>query len=162
MGRFRWVLLQVKGWLVFGRRAIVFGNFTVSNPKNVKIGANCHINHDVFLLGRVGINIGDNVVLSARCMLLDAGLESRSLSDFKNHLHVDAPINVGNGAWIGAGAIILPGVTIGEHSIVGAGSVVRLDVPVRTVVAGNPARVIRPVGPLDGVASEVAEVAASV
>lgn len=149
MGRLRWILLQAKGWLVFGRRAIVFGNFTVANPKNVKIGANCAINHDVFLLGRVGITIGDGVVLSARCMLLDAGLETRSFEKFEGHAHVDAPIKVGNGAWIGAGAIILPGVTIGEYSIVGAGSVVRKDVPPRTVVAGNPAKFIRAVGPAD-------------
>lgn len=160
MRRFRWVLLQVKGWLVFRRRAIVFGNFTVSNPKNVKIGANCHINHDVFLLGRVGITIGNDVVLSARCMLLDAGLESRSFADFKEHVHVDAPIKVGNGAWIGAGAIILPGVTIGEHCIIGAGSLVRRDVPARTVVAGNPAKVIRPVGLSDGLAFNVPRTAA--
>jgi acetyltransferase-like isoleucine patch superfamily enzyme len=147
MGRLKWILLQAKGWLVFGHRAIVFGNFTVANPRNVKIGKNCAINHDVFLLGRVGITIGDDVVLSARCMLLDAGLESRSMADFKDHAHVDAPICVGDGAWIGAGAIILPGVTIGEHSIVGAGSLVRKDVPARTVVAGNPAKVIRTIGP---------------
>lgn len=155
MGRIRWVLLQVKGWLIFRRRAIVFGNFTVSSPKNVKIGSNCHINHGVFLLGRVGITIGNDVVLSARCMLLDAGLESRSFVDFKEHVHVNAPIAIGDGAWIGAGAIILAGVTIGEHSIVGAGSLVRHDVPARTVVAGNPAKVIREVGLSDGLALDL-------
>jgi acetyltransferase-like isoleucine patch superfamily enzyme len=153
MGRLKWIWLQAKGWHLLGRRAIVFGNFTVANPKNVKIGANCHINHDVFLLGRVGITLGDNVVLSARCMLLDAGLESRSMAHFQDHAHVDAPITIENGAWIGAGAIILPGVTIGEHSIVGAGSVVRKDVPPRTVVAGNPARIIRKFGPSEAQAA---------
>ena len=149
MGRLKWILLQAKGWLTFGRRAIVFGNFTVANPRNVKIGANCAINHDVFLLGRVGITIGDNVTLSARCMLLDAGLNSHSLPEFRHQAHVEAPITVGNGAWIGAGAIILAGVTIGEHSIVGAGSLVRKDVPARAIVAGNPARLIRTLDPAE-------------
>jgi acetyltransferase-like isoleucine patch superfamily enzyme len=153
MGRLRWILLQAKGWLVFGRRAVIFGNFTVSNPKRVTIGANCHINHDVFLLGRTGISIGNDVVLSARCMLLDAGLDSHSLSGFEQRRHIDGPIRVGDGAWIGAGAIILPGVTIGDQSIVGAGSVVTKDVPARTVVAGNPARVLRAVDLQDALAS---------
>lgn len=153
MGRLRWILLQAKGWLVFGRRAIVFGNFTVSNPKRVKIGANCHINHDVFLLGRTGITIGNDVVLSARCMLLDAGLDTHSLAGFDERRHIDGPIVVGDGAWVGAGAIILPGVNIGERSIVGAGSVVTKDVPARTVVAGNPARVIRSVDRQDGLST---------
>ena len=147
MGRLKWIWLQAKGRLVFGRRVTVFGNFTVVNPKNIKIGSNCAINHDAFLLGRVGISIGDNVVLSARCMLLDAGLDSQASDGLRDHDHVASPIIIENGVWIGAGAIILPGVTIGPNSIVGAGSLVRKDVPPRTIVAGNPAKIIRPTGP---------------
>jgi maltose O-acetyltransferase len=149
MGRLRWIWLQAKGRLVFGRRVTVFGNFTVVNPRNVNIGSNCAINHDVFLLGRVGISIGNDVVLSARCMLLDAGLDLQASHGLRDQDHVGAPITIGDGAWIGAGAIILPGVTIGEHSIVGAGSLVRKDVPARTIAAGNPARVIRAIDPID-------------
>lgn len=150
MGRLKWIWLQAKGRIIFGRRVTVFGNFTVVNPKNVKIGSNCAINHEVFLLGRVGIAIGDDVVLSARCMLLDAGLDSRATNVRRDQEHVAAPIMIENGVWIGAGAIILPGVTIGEHSIIGAGSLVRKDVPPRTIVAGNPAKVIRPIDPTEG------------
>ena len=147
-------MLQAKGRLIFGRRVTVFGNFTVVNPKNVRIGSNCAINHDVFLLGRTGISIGDGVVLSARCMLLDAGLDTRTSGSRKDFEHVAAPITIGNGVWIGAGAIILPGVTIGEHSVVGAGSVVRKDVPERAIVAGNPAKVIRQIGPTEDLTSD--------
>jgi len=149
MGRLKWIWLQAKGRLVFGRRVSVFGNFTVVNPKNIKIGSNCAINHDAFLLGRVGISIGDNVVLSARCMLLDAGLDSRAFDGLQDQVHVAAPITIENGVWIGAGAIILPGVTIGQYSIIGAGSLVRKDVPPRTIVAGNPAKIIRAIGPAE-------------
>jgi maltose O-acetyltransferase len=153
MGRLSWILLQAKGWLIFRRRAVVFGNFTVANPSMVKIGNNVRINHGVYLLGRAGITIGDDVVLSARCMLLDAGLDSHSLAAMSESRHVDAPITIGKGAWIGAGAIILPGVTVGEHSIIGAGSVVTRDVPARTVAAGNPAKVIRIIESEEGISA---------
>lgn len=53
------------------------------------------------------------------------------------------PIVVGHGVWIGAGAVILPGVTIGEHAVVGAGAIVTKDVPAGVIVAGNPARIVR-------------------
>jgi maltose O-acetyltransferase len=53
------------------------------------------------------------------------------------------PITIGSDSWVGGGAIILPGVTVGEHCVVGAGAVVTKDVPAYSVVAGNPARVIR-------------------
>jgi len=153
MGRLKWILLQAKGWLIFRRRAVVFGDFTVSNPRNVRIGNNVRINHGVFLLGRTGITVGDDVVLSARCMLLDAGLDSHSSVGLEAGRHVDRPIHVDDGAWIGAGAIILPGVSVGKHSIVGAGSIVTGDVPPGTVVAGNPARVIRVIDSQDGISA---------
>jgi acetyltransferase-like isoleucine patch superfamily enzyme len=135
-------LLAVKGRWVFRRSVRVFGNFKVIEPQRVTIGANCAINHGVFILGRVGVHIGDDVVLSARCMLLDAGLDTQDTRGVESRSHVAKPIRIEDGAWIGAGAIILPGVTIGHRSVVGAGSVVTKDVPAGTVVAGNPAKPI--------------------
>lgn len=132
----------LKGWWVFRRPVAVFGKFTVVNPARVKIGRNCAINHGVYILGRCGIDIGDDVVLSANCMIIDGTLATRSLDSGARN-YVDKPVRIEDGAWIGAGAIILPGVTIGIQSIVGAGSVVTRDVPDGCVVAGNPARVIK-------------------
>jgi maltose O-acetyltransferase len=129
--------------MTFGRAVDVYGQFTVVYPRNVRIGANCGINHDVFILGRCGIDIGDDVVLSARVMLIDAGLDPATFEVPAERKYIDGPIRIGRGVWIGAGAIILPGVRIGERSIVGAGSVVTRDVPARSIVAGNPARLIR-------------------
>jgi acetyltransferase-like isoleucine patch superfamily enzyme len=129
--------------MVFGRAVDVYGNFTVIHPKNVRIGTRCGINHDVFILGRCGIDIGDYVVLSARVMLIDAGLDPATFDVPLERKYIDGPIRIGRGAWIGAGAIILPGVTVGEGSIIGAGSVVARDVPAFCIVAGNPARLIR-------------------
>jgi acetyltransferase-like isoleucine patch superfamily enzyme len=138
--------LASKARRLFGRKVAVFGDFTVIHPKNVRIGSNCAINHDVFIIGAHGIDIGDDVVLSARVMLIDAGLDPASFGTPAERRYVDRPIRIGRGTWIGAGAMILPGVTVGERSVVGAGSVVTRDVPALSVVAGNPARVIRKIG----------------
>ena len=147
--RVRHFVLRVKGRWVFGRPVAVFGDFTVVNPKRVTIGSNCAINHGVFILGHTKIEIGDDVVLSARCMLIDGGLDAQGFDRTDTRTYVDRPITIGDGAWIGAGAIILPGVTVGARSMVGAGSVVTKDVAPRSVVAGNPAELIRMIGAAD-------------
>jgi maltose O-acetyltransferase len=136
------IVLRWKARRLFKQRVEVFGNFTVINPANVSIGSRCAINHGVFILGRTGITIEDDVVLSARCMLLDGGLQTAGFESTETRGYEEAPIKIEQGAWIGAGAIVLPGVTIGARSVVGAGSVVTKDVEECQVVAGNPARVI--------------------
>lgn len=136
------MLLQLKGRRIFGKKVGILGDFTVLNPKNVTIGDFCGINHGVFIVGRSRVEIGSYVVLSARCMLLDTGLEKAEFIDRDFPRHFDGPIKIEDGAWIGAGAIILPGVTVGRKAIVGAGAVVTRDVPPHSVVAGNPAKII--------------------
>jgi acetyltransferase-like isoleucine patch superfamily enzyme len=144
MGRLGRELLRLKAWWLFGQRRIhVYGNFTAINPRAIRLGTNVAINEGVFLLGRAGITIGNDVVLSARCMLIDAGLAFDDVRPMGQRDHWQAPIRVEDGAWIGAGAIVLAGVTIGKSAVVGAGSVVTKNVPAGAVVAGNPARQIR-------------------
>jgi maltose O-acetyltransferase len=141
----RKLILQSYGYFIFGKQVHVLGRFTVANTKNIRIGYNCSINHDVFILGRDEILIGNNVILSARCMLLDAGF------DVDKYMNLDTPdyeykksfIHIDDNVWIGAGAIVLARVTVGRNSIIAAGSVVTKNVPPYTVVAGNPAKVIR-------------------
>ena len=67
----------------------------------------------------------------------------------KKAAQYNLPVRIGDNVWIGAGAIILPGVTIGENSVIGAGSVVTKDIPANVVAVGNPCRVLRPIGPED-------------
>lgn len=140
--RCHWYLLQLKGLVVFGRRVGIFGPFTVVNPKFVTIGRDCGINHNVLILGHSKVEIGNGVILSAGVMLIDSGLVLEGYSEVAFPSHFDSYVVIKDGAWIGAGAIILPGVTVGTKSVVGAGSVVTRDVPAFAVVAGNPARVI--------------------
>lgn len=138
----RHALLQMKGYVVFGKRVGILGDFTVANPANVTIGRDCGINHGVFILGRNRIQIGDRVVLSAGVMLLDSGLDVNGYASADFPHHIDSYVIIEDGAWIGARAVILPGVTIGQKSVVGAGSIVTKDVPPFSVVAGNPARIV--------------------
>ena len=138
----RKIILQLNGYIVFRKKVGVIGGFTVVNPRNVKIGDNCGINHGVFILGYEKITIGSNVILSARCMLVDAGLNKTEFMEHEFPRHVSGPITIEDGAWIGAGAIVLASVNIGRKAIVGAGSVVTKDVPDFAIVAGNPAKVI--------------------
>lgn len=120
----------------------------------VEIGRNSYIGSS-HIISASRITVGDDVLISWGCHLVDHDSHSaqwskrqRDVSNWrngqKNWEHVStAPIAVGNKAWIGFNSIILKGVTIGEGAVVGAGSVVTSDVPPFTVVAGNPARVIR-------------------
>ena len=87
---------------------------------------------------RIGddVQIGPNVQLLTPTHPLDPGLR-------RAKWEAAEPIEIGANAWLGGGAIVLPGVTIGENSVVGAGAVVTRDVPSDVVVVGNPARVIR-------------------
>jgi len=139
IAKLRYYAYQAYGILVFGKRVYIHGRFKVGNVGNVSIGHGCSINEGVFILGRSRIEIGNNVTLSFRCTLLDAGLDLSS----SDRVHTEQRIVIEDGVWIGAGAIVLPGVTVGEGSVVGAGSVVTKNVPPHVVVAGNPARQIR-------------------
>jgi len=137
-------LLNIYGWLIFKKKVRVHGLFVVGNRKNIKIGENVAINSGVFIQGHSCIDVGDDVVLSPRCMLLDSGLQIEGICKAKPRKpHIRTSIKIGNNVWIGAGAIILPGVSVGDNCVVGAGSVVTKDVPPSAVMAGNPARIIR-------------------
>ena len=104
----------------------------------VKIGRNVVINSDCLMMAAGGITIEDEVMIAANAQLISNNhdLDNRWIITCK-------PVRICRRAWIGAGATILPGVTIGENAVVGAGSVVTKDVEANTIVAGNPAKVIK-------------------
>lgn len=104
----------------------------------VKIGKNVVIQSGCLMMSAGGITIEDDVMIAANLQLISNNhdLDNRWIITCK-------PIRICRRAWIGAGATILPGVTVGENAVVGAGSVVTHDVEPNTIVAGNPAGLIR-------------------
>lgn len=110
--------------------------------KRLRIGEHVSMNTGCFFDLNAPITIGSHVAIGHEVMLLTTSHEIGD-SDHRAGTTFSAPVTIKDGAWIGARCIILPGVTVGEGSIVGAGSVVTKDVPPNTLVGGVPAKVIR-------------------
>lgn len=117
--------------------------YFIGNPKvvgsyqNLLMHDNSRINYSCFLLARTKIEIGYNTGVAYGVTILTGADPRNELN--KLYKPMNAPVIIGNNCWIGARSIILPGVTIGDYSIVAAGSVVTKDVPSGVLVAGNPA-----------------------
>lgn len=110
--------------------------------KNITIGKNVFINSCCHFQDQGGIFIGDNVFIGHNVVLATVNHSLKPLEKRKNYNH---PIKIENNVWIGSNVTILPGVTLGEWSVVGAGAVVTKDVPPYTVVGGVPAKIIKKV-----------------
>jgi acetyltransferase-like isoleucine patch superfamily enzyme len=111
--------------------------------RHLRIGRNCYIGESVYFDLAHEITIADNAVLSGRVSILTHADCNRSAYLAAEFPRVCMPVMIEEGAWIGFGATIFPGVTIGREATVAAGSVLREDVPPRTVYAGVPARAMR-------------------
>lgn len=111
-------------------------------------GNHVYANFNLTLVDDGDIFVGDNVMFGPNVTLATAGHpvepERRRLG-----MQFNIPIHIGNNVWIGAGSIILPGVTIGDNTIIGAGSVVTKDIPAGVVAVGNPCRILREIGEKD-------------
>jgi maltose O-acetyltransferase len=125
-----------------GEGTVVMPSFTCDYGYNIRLGRNVFINYQCVFLDCARIEIGDDVQVGPAVQLytarhpLDAAVR-------RSGLESASPIRIGNDVWIGGAAVVLPGVTIGDRSVVGAGAVLVRDVPQDTVVVGNPARVVR-------------------
>ena len=118
----------------------IFTPLHINYGKNTKIGKNVFINFDCVFLDLGGITIEDNVLIAPKVSLLSEG---HPISPGSRHSLVPQPIHIKRNAWISANATILPGVTVGENSIVAAGAVVSKNVPDNCIVAGVPAKFIK-------------------
>lgn len=126
----------------------VKGPFKITAPfycdygKNITIGKNFYTNHNCTILDGAKVRFGDNVFIAPNCVFSTAGhpidAEQRNVG-----LEIALPITVGDNVWIGTNVSVLPGVTIGSNTVIGAGSVVNKDIPDGVVAAGNPCKVIR-------------------
>ncbi|PRZ23453.1 sugar O-acetyltransferase [Flavobacterium granuli] len=108
--------------------------------KNINIGKNVFVNHACTFMDRGGITLEDNVLIGPKVNLITT---NHPINPNERRATISLPIVIKKGAWIGVGATILPGVTIGENSIVAAGAVVFRDVADHTIVGGVPAKFIK-------------------
>jgi acetyltransferase-like isoleucine patch superfamily enzyme len=118
----------------------IFTPFHINFGKHTSLGKNIFINHACSFLDLGGITIEDDVLIGPRVNLIT---ENHPVDPNKRKSLLCKPILIKRNAWIGAGATILPGVTIGENAIVAAGAVVSKDVAKNTIVAGVPAKYIK-------------------
>lgn len=109
---------------------------------NIEIGENFYANHNLIILDANKIEFGDNVFIAPNCGFYTAG-HPLDVEKRNQGLEYAKPIKVGNNVWIGGNVVVLPGVTIGDNVVIGAGSIVNKDIPSNTVAVGNPCRVIK-------------------
>ena len=115
---------------------------------HVHLGSNIYANAGLKLVDDTHIYIGDCTMLGPNVVIATAGhpiepsLRSRGMQ-------YNLPVRIGSNCWLGAGVIVMPGVTIGDHSVIGAGSVVTKDIPSGVIAVGNPCKVMREIGEHD-------------
>lgn len=139
------IAVKLRIWkLVFkhlGKETFVARTIVVYNPENIIIGDRSIINEYVMLNARTSLIIGSDVHISPFVIINTGGLVYGEISTRRKHL--ECPVIIKDGAWIGSGAIINPGVRIGENTVVGAGAVVTSDLPDNVVAVGVPARILK-------------------
>jgi maltose O-acetyltransferase len=116
---------------------------TIISPSGLEIGNNCLIAEYTTIFAGLGVSIGDNTMVSAGCCISSINHEITSRNRYASQEGKSAPVKIGNNVWIGMNACILPGVTIGDNSIIGAGSVVIRSIPSNEIWVGNPARRVK-------------------
>lgn len=122
---------------------MVPGQVCISSPV-VSIGDRCLIGRGSGIVGHFSITIGDDVWTGHHVYITDQNHGYEDVSrPISQQTQPERPVVIGNGSWLGHGTVVLPGVTIGRHAVIGANSVVTRDVPDFSVAVGSPARVVR-------------------
>lgn len=130
------ILGEIKGDIV------ITAPFYCDYGFNISVGKNFYTNHNCTILDGAKVEFGHNVFIAPNCVFSTAGHAIDAEQRGKG-LEIALPIKVGNNVWFGANVSVLPGVTIGDNTIIGAGSVVNKDIPSGVIAVGNPCHVIR-------------------
>jgi len=129
-----------------GRNSIFNVGVHFEVPEKIVIGNNCSFNKGCWISGGGGIELFDDILIGPNVIIHSANHNFSTINiPFRLQGHTLKKVVINSNVWIGAGAIILPGVTIGRNSIIAAGAVVSRDVPENTIVGGVPAKVIKKV-----------------
>lgn len=116
--------------------------------KHVHFGSNIYANFGLTFVDDTHIYVGDFCMFGPNVVVATAG--HPILPELREKAYqYNAPVHIGKNVWIGAGALIMPGITIGDNSVIGAGSVVTKDVPANVIAVGNPAKVLRSINDHD-------------
>ena len=116
--------------------------------KHVHFGSNVYANFNLTLVDDTDIYVGDKVMFGPNVTVATAGHPIDPELRYQA-MQYNIPVHIGENVWIGANAVVLPGITIGDNSVIGAGSVVTKDIPPNVVAVGNPCRVLREIGEHD-------------
>lgn len=122
----------------FGENSRILPPLNCVCSNKIKIGKNVLVMNNCLMMSRGGITIDDDVMVAANVQLI-----SNNHDLYDHQILTCKPVHLKHNCWIGAGATILPGVTVGENAVVAAGAVVTKDVEANTVVGGNPAKLIK-------------------
>ena len=116
--------------------------------KHVHFGKNVYANFGLTLVDDTHIYVGDRTKFGPHVVVATAG--HPILPEMRQQgLQYNMPVHIGSNCWLGSGVLVMPGVTIGDNSVIGAGSVVTKDIPANVVAVGNPCKVLRPIGEHD-------------
>ena len=115
---------------------------------HVHFGDNVYANFNLTLVDDTDIYVGDKVMFGPNVTVATAGHPIDPELRYQA-MQYNIPVHIGENVWIGANAVVLPGVTIGDNSVIGAGSVVTKDIPANVIAVGNPCRVLREIGEHD-------------
>jgi maltose O-acetyltransferase len=132
--------LLVERFAAVGEGAVIRPPFHCDYGFNISLGAGVFLNFNCVILDVVEVTIGDRTQIGPGVQILTAD-HPRDAAGRASGLEFGRPVSIGRNVWIGGGAIILPGVSIGDAALIGAGSVVTRDVPAEATAFGNPARV---------------------
>ena len=125
-----------------GENIIVEPSFYCDYGYNIEVGENFYMNHNCVILDCNKLVFGDNVFVGPNCSFYTP-LHPMDAETRNTGVEKALPITVGNNVWFGGSVTVLPGVTIGDNAVIGAGSVVAKDIPANTLAVGNPCKVVR-------------------
>ena len=131
-----------------GKSFLIEQPFYCDYGYNIEIGENFYSNVNCVILDGAKVTFGDNVFVAPNCGFYTAG-HALDAEQRIQGLEYAYPITIGNNVWIGAQVCVLPGVTIGDNTIIGAGSVVTKSIPANVLAVGNPCRVLRTITEAD-------------
>jgi maltose O-acetyltransferase len=123
-----------------GQGCYIYSHVVIHSPRLVIVGSRVSMAGFVHIWGGGGVWIGDDVMIASHCTITS---QSHNVDPSTRRENIFKQVVIGDNVWIGSGATILPGVSIGKNSVVAAGSVVTHDVPSNTLVKGVPAKVCR-------------------